>query len=307
MKTWDDKPYYSLSSYYKNLFGEKVYKISLNAGLTCPNRDGTLSTNGCIFCSEGGSGDFTFSPNLSINEQIEKGKLLLSKKHKGNKYIAYFQAFTNTYGDLNYLEKIYYEAANHPEIVGISIATRPDCLDQNILTLLEKLSSITKVWVELGLQTINGNTARFIRRGYDIDVFDTAVCNLNKIGVEIIVHLIIGLPNETREDIYKSVKYVCNKKISGIKLQLLHVLKHTDLEHYYSLNNFSTLSLDEYVDILINCIELIPENIVIHRITGDAPKKILVAPLWSSNKKHVLNTIHKELKRRNTFQGCKYI
>lgn len=302
---WDFKPYHSLNYYLKNLYGEKVYKISLNAGLTCPNRDGSISTNGCIFCSKGGSGDFTFSPTLSIYEQIERGKKLVSKKYTGTKFIAYFQAFTNTYGDINYLRKMYFEAINHPDIIGISIATRPDCLDESIIELLNEVNSYKKVWIELGLQTIHDKTAKIINRGYDLEIFDKAIYNLSSINLDIIVHLIIGLPSETKNDIIKSVKYVCSKPIQGLKLQLLHVLKNTELEDYYYNKGFNTLSLIEYIDILIECIEYIPKDIVIHRITGDAPKNLLIAPKWSTNKKHVLNTIHKEFNIRKTYQGKK--
>lgn len=296
------KPYYSLSEYYEKLFGEKVYKIALNANLTCPNRDGTIDHRGCIFCSEG-SGDFASNPSLSILEQIESGKSLISNKFKGNKYIAYFQAFTNTYGDINYLEKIYYEAFNHPDIAAISIATRPDCLEKDVINLLASLNQKKKVWVELGLQTIHEKTSTLIRRGYDLPCFYKAVSALNDAGLDIVVHLILGLPGESKDDILESVKYVCALPIQGIKLQLLHILKNTDLETLYNLHPFKVLSLNEYVDLVIDCLEHIPPHIVIHRLTGDGNKSLLIEPLWSKDKKKVLGTLQKRIQERESYQG----
>lgn len=304
MNYLNDKPYYSLSKYYKELFGEKVYKIALNANLTCPNRDGKIDTRGCIFCSQEGSGDFSSNKYLSISDQIEQGKKLLSKKVKADtKYIAYFQAFTNTYGKLDYLRKIYTEAVSHPDIIGISIATRPDCLDNDILCLLYEISKEKKLWVELGLQSIHEETANFIRRGYPLTCFDKAIEKLNYYSIDIIVHLIIGLPNETRSDILKTIDYVVSKKIQGVKLQLLHILKGTDLSILYQQDKFKTLTLDEYADLIVDCIERMPNSIVIHRITGDGPKNLLLAPMWSQNKKLVLNTIHNRFKTRSSYQG----
>lgn len=302
----DKHPYFTLNQYFKDLYGEKVYKIALNANLTCPNRDGKIGTRGCLFCSEGGSGDFSASKELDIFSQIEAGKLLLSGKKIGNKFIAYFQAFTNTYGDIKYLRNIYLKACEHPDIVGISIATRPDCLDEEILDLLSEINSKKKLWIELGLQTIHEDTAKLIRRGYPLSCFDEAVEKLNKLNIDIIVHLILGLPYETKSQIYESVDYVASKNIQGIKLQLLHVLKGTDLEKLYNEQGFDILSLPEYTDLVIDCIEKIPPHIVIHRITGDGPKKLLIEPLWSSNKKLVLNTILKRFKERASFQGKQY-
>jgi len=303
MKYWDDKPYYSLNYHYKKLFGEKIYKIALNAGLTCPNRDGKIDTRGCIFCSEGGSGDFAASPNYSITKQIDYGKKLLNQKNTGNKFIAYFQAFTNTYGDYNYLAKIYHEAISHPEIVGVSIATRPDCLSEPIIDLLAEINKQKKVFVELGLQTIHEKSATFIRRGYSLEVFNKAVNLLKKNNLEIITHLILGLPTESKTDILESVSYVSSLPIDGIKLQQLHILKGTDLADVYMNKPFKIMSLDEYANLIIDCIEIIPEHIVIHRITGDGPKKLLIAPKWTFNKKKVLNTIHKNFKLRESYQG----
>lgn len=300
---WEQQPYHSLAHHYKYLFGEKVYKIALNANLTCPNRDGKIDTRGCLFCSEGGSGDFASSNHLSIFDQIEQGKKRLAPKYSGSKYIAYFQAFTNTYGDINYLRKIYLEACNHPDIIGLSIATRPDCLGDDILILLEEISHIKKLWVELGLQTIHPKTAQLIRRGYELSSFEDAVSNLNAINIDIVVHLIVGLPYETKSQILESLDYVVSKPISGIKLQLLHVLKGTDLAAFYLSEGFPVLTLEEYTNLIVDCIERVPENIVIHRITGDGPKELLLAPQWSSHKKIVLNTIHKRFKERESFQG----
>lgn len=295
--------YNSLNNYLKNKFGCKVYKLSLSSGLSCPNRDGLLSTKGCTFCSNGGSGEFATEHNLGITEQIEKAKKLVSKKITDGKYIAYFQSFTNTYGNIDYLRRIFTEAINHPDIVALSIGTRPDCLPKEVITLLSELNTIKPVWVELGLQTSNENTAKHINRGYSLDVFEKAVLDLNSINVDVIVHLIIGLPNETKNDIINSVKYVCSQNIAGIKLQLLHVLKNTPLEKEYLSDSFHILSLEEYTDILAKCITYIPKNIVIHRITGDGPKLLLVAPLWSANKKNVLNYINRRFNELDIHQG----
>ena len=285
--------YYSFNQYLKDTFGCKVYKISINAGFTCPNRDGTLGTRGCIFCSKGGSGDFAESSTLSVTEQIESGKQRVSKKIKSGKYIAYFQAFTNTYAPVEMLAEKYCEAINHPDIVGISIATRPDCLGEEVLTLLSEINKIKPVFVELGLQTIHEKTAEYIRRGYPLSVYDNAVKALKKAGINTVVHLIIGLPNESREEMLESVEYACKSGADGIKLQLLHILKGTDLADDYLSGKFETLSMEEYLSIIKDCVEIIPKNVVIHRLTGDGPKKDLIAPLWSADKKSVLNALNK--------------
>ena len=286
--------YTTLNSYLKEKFGCKVYKISLDCGFTCPNRDGTLGYGGCIFCSEGGSGDFAESRTLGVTEQIESGKEKVKNKIKSGKYIAYFQAFTNTYADVNTLEKIFSEAINHPDIVALSIATRPDCLEQEKVELLSRLNKIKPIFVELGLQTVNEKTAKYIRRGYTLDVYDDAVERLHEQGINVVTHIIIGLPYETKEDMLSSVKYVCNVT-DGIKLQLLHILKGTDLAKDYFEHKFEVLSLEEYTDIIAECVKIIPKNVVIHRLTGDGAKKDLIAPLWSADKKKVLNTINKRL------------
>ncbi len=287
--------YYSLNNYLRDTFGEKVYKLSLNAGFTCPNRDGTIDTRGCIFCSKGGSGEFAENPDLSITEQIEKAKEKVSGKIKNGKYIAYFQPFTNTYAPVEILREKFYEAINHKDIVALSIATRPDCLGNDVLSLLDKLNKIKPVFVELGLQTIHEKSAEYIRRGYRLDAYDRAVTELKKIGVNTVVHIILGLPGETKKDMLETVKYVCQSGIDGIKLQLLHVLKNTDLEADYKAGKFKTLEFDEYIDIIKDCVDIIPKNIVIHRLTGDGAKKNLIAPLWSADKKKVINAINKAL------------
>lgn len=287
--------YTTLNNYLKERFGEKVYKIALNGGFTCPNRDGKIGTRGCIFCSKGGSGDFAESPDLTITEQIENGKKRLEKKIKNGKYIAYFQAFTNTYAPVEKLRAIYTEAIIHPDIVALSIGTRPDCLGDDVLALLDELNKIKPIFVELGLQTINEDTARYIRRGYTLEIYDKAVADLHKIGINVVTHIILGLPGESKNDMLKSVEYAC-KVTDGIKLQLLHILKGTDLAKDYEQGKFEVLTLEQYTEIIKECVQIIPENVVIHRLTGDGAKKDLIAPLWSADKKTVLNTISRALK-----------
>lgn len=325
-KFWNEKRYYSLDYFLKETFGEKIYKVSLDGGMTCPNRDGTLGNRGCIFCSAGGSGDFAAPRNETVTKQIDTAIEGIKKaKTVGNKFIAYFQSYTNTYASVEYLRNIFTEAIMHPQIVALSIGTRPDCLGEEVIDLLQELNKIKPVWVELGLQTIHETTAKFIRRGYPLEVFEEAVRNLNRIGVDVIVHVILGLPYETKEDILSTIRYLrgysqrlfknttimnneqINKQvgwIQGIKLQLLHILSGTDLADYQS--EISVLTLEEYVDLVLECIELLPQDIVIHRITGDGPKKLLLAPLWSASKKTVMNTIHKTMKERDSWQGKKF-
>lgn len=301
-----DSRFRSLNDDLRERFGEKLYKLTLNGGCTCPNRDGTLGTRGCIFCSEGGSGEFAASPQLSIQEQIEDGKRRLAGKRPVKKYIAYFQAYTNTYASVEHLRRVFTEAISCPEIAVLSIATRPDCLGEEVLELLEELNRRKPVWVELGLQTIHEKTASFIRRGYPLPVFDRAVKELEARGIEIIVHTILGLPGETADMMLDTVRYVNSTPAAGIKLQLLHILKHTDLADYYQHTGFHILTMNEYVDLVIRCLEVCRPDLVIHRLTGDGPKDLLIAPEWSQAKRQVLNTIQKELKRRNTFQGRLY-
>lgn len=288
--------YLSFNKYLKDKFGQKVYKISLDGGFTCPNRDGKIDTRGCIFCSKGGSGDFAQNRDLSITEQIESGKKIVEKKIKSRKYIAYFQAFTNTYAPVEILRAKYSEAINHPDIVALSIATRPDCLGDDVIELLDEMNKIKPVFVELGLQTIHSDSAKYIRRGYSLEVYNEAVKKLKNIGVNIVVHIILGLPNESEEDMLESVKYVCQSQIDGIKLQLLHIIAGTDLAKDYEKGLFKTLEFDEYVELIAKCVAIIPKNIVIHRLTGDGAKKDLIAPLWSADKKRVLNAINKALR-----------
>lgn len=287
--------YKSLNEHLRERFGTKVYKIALSSGCTCPNRDGTVGVGGCIFCADTGSGDFAQSAELPIKEQIKLAKEKISAKNKGGKYIAYFQSFTNTYGSVEFLEPKFREALADEDVVALSIATRPDCLPEDILEMLARLNAIKPVWVELGLQTIHEETAKYIRRGYELEVYDKAVKGLHAIGVEVITHVIIGLPGECEEDILATVQYVVDSKAEGIKLQLLHVIEGTDLAIDYRAGAFNTLEMDEYIRIIRKCVELIPETMVIHRLTGDGNKKSLLAPLWSGDKKKVLNALNKVL------------
>lgn len=296
------KHYNSLNEYLKTKYHKKVYKLSINGGMTCPNRDGKLGKRGCIFCSRGGSGEFATDAGLSIREQIEQAKTRVQAKTKDNAYIAYFQPFTNTYADVDYLKSIFYEAIEPDYIVGLSIATRPDCLEDEKIQLLSDLNKIKPVSVELGLQTIHKKTAEYIRRGYTTDVYDKTVKKLKQAGIEVVTHVIIGLPYETAEMIFETVRYV-GERTDGIKLQLLHVLKGTDLENEYLDGKFETLTLEKYTDILCKCIELLPKNVIVHRITGDGDKKLLLSPLWSADKKRVLNYINKEMDAREIVQG----
>lgn len=303
---WGEKRYYSLDYYLKTTYDEKLYKISLDGGMTCPNRDGTLGTRGCIFCSRGGSGDFAESHTLSVTEQIESGKKQSAKKYTGSSYIAYFQAYTNTYASLAYLEKLYMEAILHPDIRILSIATRPDCLSTEILDLLERLNQIKPVWVELGLQTIHERTARYIRRGYDLPVFETAVSELRRRGIDVIVHTILCLPGETKPDMLQTIQYLNRQDIQGIKLQLLHILKDTDLAEIYASDPFPVPDPQEYYELLGSCISHLRPDIVIHRLTGDGPKELLTAPLWTCNKRQVLNQLQSYFKTHDIWQGKEY-
>ena len=306
MKQWGEKRYYSLDYYIKQNFGEKLYKLSLDGGMSCPNRDGTLGRGGCIFCSAGGSGDFASDRNLSIPEQIQNAKELVSKKHSGSSYIAYFQAYTNTYAPTSYLERIFTEAIQEPDIKVLSIATRPDCLSQETLELLERLNQQKPVWVELGLQTIHKASSDFIRRGYDLDVFEKAVYDLKKIGISVIVHTILYLPNETEDMMMETISYLNKLPINGIKLQLLHILKGTDLAHLYEKSPFYLPTMDEYFVLLGKLLSHLRPDIVVHRLTGDGPKSLLLAPLWTSNKRLVLNTMQKYLKDADIWQGREF-
>lgn len=303
---WGEKRYHSMDYDLKQIYGEKVYKITLNSGMSCPNRDGTLGTGGCIFCSAQGSGDFAGCAHSSITEQLQAGKASLAGKRPIHSYIAYFQAFTNTYAPVGYLERIYMEAVQDPDVKILSIATRPDCLGEDVLNLLDKINQIKPVWIELGLQTIHPSTAAYIRRGYELPVFERAVNELRRREIEVIVHTILCLPGETEDMILDTLNYLNRQDIQGIKLQLLHVLKGTDLAADYKANPFYSPSMEEYIELLARCIARIRPDITIHRLTGDGPKELLIMPLWTSNKRTVLNTLHSYLKRMDIWQGKDY-
>lgn len=292
--------------YYRELFHEKIYKISLNAGLSCPNRDGLIDTRGCIFCSAGGSGDFAADPMLDINSQLNSAVSQVASKYTGNSFIAYYQAYTNTYAPVRVLKHLYEPAVNSPAIVGISIATRPDCLNDDVIALLADINRIKPVWVELGLQTIDDNVADYIRRGYPLTVYESAVSRLCAAGINFITHVIIGLPGINHDGHIECARYLGRFHNQGIKLQLLHVLKGTDLATDYESGRFNVMDQDEYVQTVVDMIEVLPDDIVIHRITGDGPKNLLIAPMWSTDKKRVLNSINKEFRIRNTYQGKRY-
>ena len=300
---WGEKPYHSLDYEMKQRFVEKVYRLSLNGGMTCPNRDGTAGTGGCIFCSAGGSGDFAAPAVLPISEQLRMQKELIAKKRPVHKYIAYFQAYTNTYAPVQHLRRLFEEAVSDPEVCVLSIATRPDCLGEDVIALLTELNLQKPVWVELGLQTIHPKSADFIRRGYPLSVFEDAVTRLRNAGIEVIVHTILFLPGETPSQMLDTIRYLNTQDIQGIKLQLLHVLKQTDLASYYKQHPFPLPSLEEYLELLGACICTIRPNIVIHRITGDGPKSLLIAPLWTSDKRNVLNQTARYFKEHDIWQG----
>ena len=306
IKQWNGRRYYSLDCCLKKNFGRKLYKLSLDGGMTCPNRDGTVSSGGCIFCSAGGSGEFTPDRALPPDEQIEQAKQRVSAKHDGEKggYIAYFQAFTNTYAPVDRLERLFMPVIMRKDIEVLSIATRPDCLEPEKLELLSRLRKIKPLWVELGLQTSDEKTARLINRGYDLSCFDRAVKELRSIGAQVIVHTIAGLPSESRGDMIDTVRYVGQCGANGIKLQLLHVLEGTLLARMYRNGEFETLTEQEYISLLCDMIAVLPPDMVIHRLTGDGDKRLLIAPLWSGDKRHVLNSLNHELRARNIIQGC---
>ena len=284
-----------LSDYYREKFGCKVYKLSLDGGFTCPNRDGTLGNRGCIFCSAAGGGEFAETYGASVAQQLEKAMKRVSGKTRDGKYIAYFQSFTNTYAPVPYLRKLYLEAVAPAYVVGLAIGTRPDCLGEDVIALLAEINAMKPVSVELGLQTVHGETASYIRRGYETGVYYDAVRRLKTAGLDVVTHIILGLPGETEEMMVETTRQAVRAGTDGVKFHLLHVLKGTDLEKDYLAGNISVLSLEEYGQLLKACISVLPEHIVIHRITGDGAKKDLVAPLWSADKKRVLNYLHKIL------------
>ncbi len=301
MKLWNGRRYYSLDCYLKETFGEKLYKLSLNGGMTCPNRDGKISMGGCIFCSEGGSGEFA-APCTDISQQIDYAKSLVQDKFNGDKYIAYFQAYTNTYAPVEYLRELFMPVIQRNDIAVLSVATRPDCLEDDKIQLISELAKIKPVWIELGLQTMHQTTADFINRGYPLECYETAVKNLKQAGAEIITHIIVGLPYESREDMLQTAQYV-GQFTDGIKIQLLHVLKNTRLAELYENGLFETLSEYEYISLVADMISVLPENVVIHRLTGDGDKNLLISPKWSGDKRRILNLINHEMKVRNIYQG----
>lgn len=305
----DGRPYYTLNLYLKQRFGKRLQKLSLDGGMSCPNRDGTISYGGCVFCSAGGSGDFAADRRLSVTEQIAQAKAQVAQKIAGKTekqsqaYIAYFQAYTNTYGPIDYLERIFTEAMMDTEVEVLSIATRPDCLGKDVIALLDRLSQKKPIWVELGLQTMHEESARRINRGYELAVFEEAVRRLKVGGHTVIVHVILGLPGETKEQMVETVRYLGRLGIDGIKLQLLHVLRDTKLAHWYEEGRFEVLEKEEYFAIVADCLRVLPRDVAIHRITGDGPKGLMIAPRWSGHKKAVLNEMHHYLKEQAVVQG----
>ena len=296
--------YYSLNRYLRETFGEKVYKLALDAGMTCPNRDGTIGTGGCIFCSAGGSGDFAEGRCESVAQQIARAKARVRGKTNAGKFIAYFQSYTNTYAPVEYLEMLFSAAISEPSVAALSIGTRPDCLPDEVVELLARLNRVKPVWVELGLQTIHEKTARYIRRGYELSVYEDALCRLRAAGITVVVHVILGLPGESRADMLATIDYLAGEhRPDGIKLQLLHVLEGTDLAAEYRAGKFQTMEMEEYFDLICDCIERLPEDMVIHRLTGDGPKRTLLAPLWTADKKRVLNALNRALEKRDIWQG----
>ena len=289
-----------LNEYLRDRFGHKVYKVAINGGFTCPNRDGTLDSRGCIFCSGRGSGEFSCDSSVSVTDQIENGIKRIEKKLPSGKvgYIAYFQAFTNTYASVSKLERLYMEAISDPRIEVLSVATRPDCISDEALKLLEEINKVKPVWVELGLQTIHEKSASYIRRGYELPVYDEAVKRLSNSGIEVITHVILGLPGETHDEMLETVSYVAKSGAKGIKLQLLHVIRGTDLAKDYENGLFECMTLEEYAELVCDCVSLLPEEMVIHRLTGDGDKRTLIAPLWSGDKKKVINTVSRKLRER---------
>lgn len=308
---WHGRPYYSLDAYLKNTYGEKLYKIAIDAGFTCPNRDGRLGRGGCIFCSAGGSGDYAVktTEHPSVSEQLSAGAALFHHKRIGVRFIAYFQAYTNTYGPLPHLYTLYKEALQEPTVAGISIATRPDCMSKNIVTMLTDLLTEYPdkfIWIELGLQTIHEQTADLIRRGYPLSVYDDCIAMLQQAHIPVITHMILGLPGEIKEHMLSTVEHLNRCGTWGVKLQLLHVLQGTDLAELYTQGGYQPLTQAAYTDLVTDCLAHFDPEIVIHRLTGDGPRDLLLAPLWSLDKRGVLNTLHHTMKVQNIYQGCRY-
>ena len=304
---WGDKPYHSLDYELKRQFGQKIYKVSLDGGMSCPNRDGTVGTGGCTFCSQGGSGEFAVGRTgyPDVWEQIEQAKTRVHRKISGEgKYIAYFQSYTNTYAPVDYLRTLFERAITHPDIVALSVGTRPDCLGDEVVALLKELNGQKPVWVELGLQTIHEKTAERIHRGYRLDVFEDAYRRLKEAGLTVVVHVILGLPGETKEEMLETVDYLGKIPVDGIKLQLLHILKGSQMATEYEKNPFSLMELEEYLDLILTCVARLPQSVVIHRLSGDGAKALLIGPAWSANKKLVLNRMMQKFRENGIFQGC---
>ena len=306
-KEWNGKRYHSLNYFLRNKFNEKIYKISLDGGFTCPNRDGKVAKGGCTFCSARGSGDYAGSRILSINEQFNDRKKMMEKKWKDGKYIAYFQAYTNTYAPVEELREKYEESIKQENVVALSIATRPDCLEDDVIDLLEEISKKTYLWVELGLQTINDKSARNFNRGYDFEVFKEGIKKLQDRNIEVVVHTIFGLPGETKEDMLKTVDYVAHSGAQGIKFHLLHLMQGTQMVKQYESGELQLLSQEDYIDLICKGIAMLPQNMVVHRLTGDAPRESLIGPMWSLKKWEVLNAIDKALADNDIYQGKNYI
>lgn len=300
---WNGKNYYNLNSFLRKKFGQKVFKISLDGGFSCPNRDGTISDLGCLFCSERGSGDFAGDRKNSITEQFQDMKRMMNKKWKNGKYIAYFQAYTNTYADVDTLRALYDEALEQDDVVALAIATRPDCLSEEVMGLLQEYNKKTYLWIELGLQTINDTTAGIINRGYKLKVFEDSLDKLRERGIDVVVHTIFGLPGEGEQDMLNTIDYVAHKDIQGIKIHLLHLMKNTPLVNLYESGKLTFLGQQEYTDIICEAITRLPKEIVIHRLTGDAPRDLLIGPQWSLKKWEVLNEIDDKLSSNNLYQG----
>lgn len=296
--------YYALHDYLQATFGCKVYKIALAGGMTCPNRDGSLGTGGCLFCSRGGSGEFAVPP-MPVHRQIDLAVQKVQSKCRQGRYIAYFQSYTNTYAPTERLRQLFTDAIAHPQVAVLSVATRPDCLPEDVLDLLAELNRIKPVWVELGLQTVHQKTADWFRRGYDLPVYDRAVDELTGRGIKTVTHMILGLPGETQQDMVATARYIGDSGAWGIKLQLLHVLRDSDLYSLYQQGLVPVLSMEAYIRILEECIRVLPPRMVIHRLTGDGPKKNLAAPLWSADKKRVLQSIREAFDRDDVRQGQK--
>lgn len=304
---WGDKPYHSLDYELKRQFGQKIYKVSLDGGMSCPNRDGTVGTGGCTFCSQGGSGEFAVGRTgyPDVWEQIEQAKTRVHRKISGEgKYIAYFQSYTNTYAPVDYLRTLFERAITHPDIVALSVGTRPDCLGDEVVALLKELNGQKPVWVELGLQTIHEKTAERIHRGYRLEVFEDAYRRLKKAGLTVVVHVILGLPGETKEEMLETVDYLGKMPVDGIKFQLLHILKGSQMAAEYEKNPFSLMELEEYLDLILTCVARLPQSVVIHRLSGDGAKTLLIGPAWSANKKLVLNRMMQKFRENGIFQGC---